>query len=348
MDKCCISFSLSPRRQRRLNGFQLPLNYQQVAGWFVLIGTALLNLTVFVQMQFDELKMTALVVYTVLYLSHVLSHVIATVIDPSEKELRKLEVYNIPEFDRNIHAHVIENGRCHLCNIQTSSRCTKHCSICNKCVDHFDHHCKWLNTCIGQRNYLPFIACVTTALMISAFTSTLCLVDIILFFTSPDKLSSAGQSFINCTTIKDTPKPECKISLPLLAFLVVLFPLALGISCTLLHLCCFHVYISVLGVSTYEYVVNSETASRFTYTDSCKCRRINLSKLYISKNTNKTLSSAPENTINSKLKGNQQTTNTNRSVTNLMYLIHNELERAKKRFIFDKNKIHPQNIENMK
>ena len=36
----------------------------------------------------------------------------------------------------------------------------KHCKICDKCIYGFDHHCKWLNTCIGTRNYKYFsISC---------------------------------------------------------------------------------------------------------------------------------------------------------------------------------------------
>lgn len=29
---------------------------------------------------------------------------------------------------------------------------TKHCTICNKCVPHYETHCTWLDTCIGAKN----------------------------------------------------------------------------------------------------------------------------------------------------------------------------------------------------
>ena len=34
----------------------------------------------------------------------------------------------------------------------------KHCVICDECCEEFDHHCYWVNNCVGKNNYKYFIS----------------------------------------------------------------------------------------------------------------------------------------------------------------------------------------------
>lgn len=54
---------------------------------------------------------------------------------------------NIERFDSN---HL-----CPECEVIRTER-SRHCNICNKCVERFDHHCPWINNCIGIRNHGAF------------------------------------------------------------------------------------------------------------------------------------------------------------------------------------------------
>ncbi|OAP58423.1 hypothetical protein AYL99_07513 [Fonsecaea erecta] len=44
---------------------------------------------------------------------------------------------------------------CSTCRFPKPAR-SKHCSICKACIQKQDHHCIWINNCVGRNNYLWF------------------------------------------------------------------------------------------------------------------------------------------------------------------------------------------------
>lgn len=138
-------------RGRRLHGLQFPLHPLQLSGWAALIVFGFSTFFVVIPALHPDLQQPLVGIVSGLYVIHGCAHLAALLLDPADAELRKHSSARIvPEFDRSKHAHVIENGRCHLCNIKTTNYRTKHCSVCNKCVGQFDHHCKWYGNRLTQ------------------------------------------------------------------------------------------------------------------------------------------------------------------------------------------------------
>ena len=72
---------------------------------------------------------------------------------------------------------------CFKCSIFKSDT-IKHCVICNKCCKGFDHHCLWLDNCIGKNNYIFFIL-ILYILFVDILTSIIIsIVGLSIFYTS--------------------------------------------------------------------------------------------------------------------------------------------------------------------
>jgi len=72
-----------------------------------------------------------------------------------------------------IQGHLMRLSICYTCNILRPPR-TSHCAVCDNCVEKFDHHCIWLGTCVGKRNYKYFFFFLSSCIILAVYSIAVC------------------------------------------------------------------------------------------------------------------------------------------------------------------------------
>ncbi|KAL9154898.1 hypothetical protein ABFS82_10G147500 [Erythranthe guttata] len=129
--------------------------------------------------------------------------------------------------DVSVNGHTVKVKFCDTCLLYRPPRAS-HCSICNNCVQRFDHHCPWVGQCIGIRNYRFFYMFISTSM-------TLCLYIFVVSWYNIVHQKGSVWKAMSCDYLSDILIVYCFVSFWFVGGLTI-----------------FHFYLSSTNQTTYE------------------------------------------------------------------------------------------------
>eukprot|EP00330_Aristerostoma_sp_ATCC50986_P009260 CAMPEP_0114576514 /NCGR_PEP_ID=MMETSP0125-20121206/1263_1 /TAXON_ID=485358 ORGANISM="Aristerostoma sp., Strain ATCC 50986" /NCGR_SAMPLE_ID=MMETSP0125 /ASSEMBLY_ACC=CAM_ASM_000245 /LENGTH=348 /DNA_ID=CAMNT_0001765079 /DNA_START=558 /DNA_END=1601 /DNA_ORIENTATION=+ len=155
-------------------------------GWFIFLFATLLLSVLFFVLPFIESKIWFVLLFTAVGFM-VLFFTAAWLTDPGyikkqdKDHLFELMVKNDPQ------------SICFDCCILKPPR-SKHCELCNACISVYDHHCPWINNCVGCKNHKHFLGFIFSAFFALFFVTVMSI--IALDTSEPDNDTVFAQFFI--------------------------------------------------------------------------------------------------------------------------------------------------------
>jgi len=140
IDLCICCLDPVPEDARRIHGFQRPHTKRQLIAISVVLADGLVYGIAMMPILENDERIGLGVAYFLTWLIVCVGGSIAMCSDPSDPGVKGSAV----KTEGSLYC-----SRCRC----TVGKETKHCWDCNKCVERFDHHCPWLNTCVGKQNY---------------------------------------------------------------------------------------------------------------------------------------------------------------------------------------------------
>jgi hypothetical protein len=153
-------------------GFSFPLSWQQVLSWLLtLFWLSLFGLTLSLYNAVWQIILLISLFFLVFFLVFYTVKIMKS--DPTDPYVFTFRdsILNNKPFTLEFH------NFCALCGTPVQDQ-SKHCMVCYRCVNEFDHHCTWVNNCIGAQNYSDFFKMIVffeLFLVLGSFLSVHCL-----------------------------------------------------------------------------------------------------------------------------------------------------------------------------
>ena len=135
---------------------------------------------------------------SILYIIHIYSLLKGGCTDPGILPRQNKDLYYETvrtSMRYKILGHMHRVNYCYSCYLFRPPR-TSHCAVCDNCVERFDHHCVWLGTCIGKRNYKYFYALLGSLNISAIFEIIFCVYALYLDIKKIQNKDNKGYTFI--------------------------------------------------------------------------------------------------------------------------------------------------------
>jgi len=144
-------------------------------------------------------------------------------------------------FETIVRGHPFKVKYCATCNFYRPPRCT-HCSVCENCIERFDHHCPWIGNCIGKRNYWLFYSFImmTGALNVFVLATSIAQVAVVCQEIADEEMVGSGDALLSTVG-----------KVPLAAALIVYDAAVVWFT---VGLCVYHNYLICTNQTTYEQI----------------------------------------------------------------------------------------------